>query len=189
MSDEYEISREIQTREAQIEVINRINSLHDESCDDSALNEALVRKVNKCRDCGVELIALSKKMRGGFKAAFSQKGNQLPFRFSYETAKIYMRIAKANPNPISSLPDAVRCLKDAWIASGGLPAPQGHGHQALHTFDFIGGINKKIFSLRTLWGNEVKKIPLEQWDEDRKEAAREELRWAAQAFVTLGGQL
>lgn len=192
MSENYDAAVAVQKREAAEASITRINALHGQCCAaDADINRLLLGKINHARECGLELIQYGKANKGAFKASFGKKAgaSSCPFSFEYGTAKIYMRFARAHPAPITLLADGIRCLKDALIASGSLAAPNGHGPQKLHTFDFAGAITKHAFDFKSLWGTQLKREPIEKWTDDRKEIVRDELEWFARTYVQLGGKL
>lgn len=177
MSDSYQIAAARQDLEAQDAAIAKINALHDDCCNlDRDVKAVILKKINSARECGLELIDLSKKTRGKFKGMFKAKGEtSFTFPFTHKTATIYMKFARKHPETITVLEDGLTCLKDALIASGALPLPAGHGSQALHKFDFVGALNKKLFDFRAFWGNQTRKEPVNTWDIHRVEGALDEL--------------
>lgn len=103
-----------------------INQAHADcmSCDQD-LQDVVLRKCNKARECGLYLIE-AKQAVGHGKWMDWMKEN---LTFSHDMASGYVRFAKANIAELRNLDEGVKSLYDAMIASGALEAPTGHGQQ------------------------------------------------------------
>lgn len=157
---------------------SQINRAHIACCEaDGPVREALIAKANAARECGLYLIEAKEQVGHGkwMEWANSNLG------FSLEIAHRYMRFARAYPQPIESLPEGVGSVKAALIASGALEAPSRDGQQTRHEL----GFNATLTSLMMGFRRNVLARPLEQWAEEEKQTAIQELKPFAEWYEQL----
>lgn len=116
-------------------LIGRINEAHGK-CQQWAksLSEAAIHSINAARETGIYLLELQEQTpHGKWLPLFGNRGSSVAvFAFSDDTARLYIKLANAMPDPIKTLPEGVRHLKDMLIAVEALGAPTGHGDQTRH---------------------------------------------------------
>jgi len=152
-----------------------INSAHaDCMLLDVGIRDAIIAKVNKARTCGILLIEAKASVGHGRWEEFIRE----KLVFSSETAGIYMRFARANPQPITELPDGIGCLKDALIASGALAAPQGHTSQNRSALTWLDHFTSDAMRLIGRVNGQIEKSggDIEAWPEEQRNAAKSQLQ-------------
>lgn len=158
---------------------------------------ALLAGANFRRAAGIHLEALKmatdsegrKIIRHGeWESLFSNHGkkSETILSFTVETARNYIAFAKKYPEPITDVNQIVTETKPILQDAGEIDRPEG-GSQALHEFDFVGAVAKRVFDYKAFWGAQLKKEPIEQWPQERKEVVREQLQWFVDRYRELGG--
>jgi len=147
-------------------LIQQIRDTHREVVAAGAeLREALIKKVNAARATGFYLRELREHMKRQ-RAFFGDDRTkavqwtemfrvgdgeeEFVFDFSVQTARTYIRLADAMPDPVKELPEALRCLKDVLIATGALSA-QGHGSQSRREGNFFSLLVQHAGRFDSLW--------------------------------------
>lgn len=161
---------------------------------------ALLAGANFRRAAGIHLEALkmatdanrNKIIRHGeweklFKSAKGKSCTNATFDFDHSTATRYMAFAKKHLEPITDINQIVTEAKPILQDAGQIELPEGRP-QALHEFDFVGSVAKRVFDYKAFWGAQLKKEPIEQWPEERKEVVREQLQWFVDRYRELGGE-
>jgi|GEM_PF-4425266 len=167
----------------------RINELHTQFVAIGRRNtEQVIAQINIAREIGLLLIGEKERLRGGWKESFAEKGaNVCPFRFSYGTAKNYMRVAKLCPDKVTSLPEGVRVLSDIFRMSGALPDPAGRnegqrrGDPVDMVFQTAGRFLERFERVRGT-------RPVSEWPEGQKEELRAKLEPLVAVYRELIGE-
>lgn len=161
--------------ELQTSIVAKINEEHGAFI---ALGErstdALLAQLNKAREIGIHLAGLKKTLRHGeFSHLFSVTSegvkNITPaLCFSQKHGCEFMRFAAAHPDPIATVADGVRCLKDALILSGALPEPHRDTQQQAHgTLGVFAKMKSCFMDGFSIFNKEAEKQPVEQWPSPR----------------------
>lgn len=143
-------------------LVAQIHQAHAEciACD-TDIRAVILAKINKARECGLYLEdAKDKAGHGNWERWVATN-----LRFSIDTAKLYMRFAKANREPVTDLKDGVNSLKDAMIASGALTAPAGHrSGQQLHEPNLFAVVAKYATNFSAEFEKQFTRKPIEEYD-------------------------
>lgn len=169
-------------------LIAQINTRHAEclGCDEE-FREVLVRKCNLAREVGLHLIELKSKQRHGawlvlFASHRGEVNTDALLHMDASTGQSYMRFAAANPEPITSLDDAVRSLYDAMIACGAIAAPHREGSQQRHILPPIGRLTKIGGSLTEVIARWKEERPVNTWAAEERRAVALQLEPIVQFY-------
>ena len=160
-----------------------INEMHSECMTvDNQLTLIVLQKINLVRECGVMLIEAK---------AQATHGQWLPWikenlTMSEDTAQLYMRFAKANPEPVRYLADGIKTVKDAMVACGTLSPAVGHGQQTASTKTTLDRWTAQAMSLRELFRGEVEKVgELSTWSVEKVDAMKAVLEPLHNIYIEL----
>jgi len=169
--------------ELSLTLATTINSMHSECLTiDNQLEMIVLQKINLVRECGIMLIEAK---------AQATHGQWLPWikdnlTMSEDTAQLYMRFAKANPEPVRYLADGIKTVKDAMVACGTLSPAVGHGQQTASTKTTLDRWTAQAMSLRELYRGEVEKVgDVTTWSEKQIDAMREAIEPIAMIYEAL----
>ncbi len=81
---------------------------------------------------------------------------QLAVGISSETGLRYLKLAKAFPEPITALPEAVYSLTDLLRSIGALPELKGHGEQQQHDFNAFASITRSAGKLKDVFSKALR---------------------------------
>lgn len=167
------------TSELSVTLAAEINTAHA-AClaADEPIKQAIIDKCNAVRKCGILLQEVKAAVgHGAFGRWIADN-----LTFSYDTAALYMRFARANVEPIQDLPSGIGCLRDALVASGALsPGERGlENRSSLTWLDHFTGLGMKLMSLVN---GQIEKSggDIQAWPEEQRLAAKKQL----QPFVDL----
>jgi len=174
----------------------QIIASHSDCISMEDVKDAILRKVNKARECGLHLDGFVKDYkeqpiynesgeRIPLKRLFSGEGNSnVTFPFSYMTARRYIRLYKANPEEITELAVGVRNLHDAMIACEAIALPSGHGEQHRTEATYLDKFTKCVQSVIGLFKAREEKGGWQAWTIGELQHADAEtdqlLQWKAQ---------
>lgn len=160
-----------------------INGIHSECMTiDNQLEMIVLQKINLVRECGIMLIEAK---------AQASHGQWLPWikdnlTMSEDTAQLYMRFAKANPEPVRYLADGIKTVKDAMVACGTLSPAVGHGQQTASTKTTLDRWTAQAMSIRELWRGEVEKVgELSTWSVEKVDAMKAALQPLHDIYIEL----
>ena len=171
------------TSDLSLTLATTINEMHSECMTvDNQLTLIVLQKINLVRECGVMLIEAK---------AQATHGQWLPWikenlTMSEDTAQLYMRFAKANPEPVRYLADGIKTVKDAMVACGTLSPAVGHGQQTASTKTTLDKWTAQAMSLRELYRGEVEKVgDVTTWSEKQIDAMRSAIEPIAMIYEAL----
>ena len=160
-----------------------INGIHSECLTiDNQLEMIVLQKINLVRECGIMLIEAK---------AQATHGQWLPWikdnlTMSEDTAQLYMRFAKANPEPVRYLADGIKTVKDAMVACGTLSPAVGHGQQTASTKTMLDRWTAQSMSLREIYRGEVEKVgELSTWSVEKVDAMKAALQPLHDIYIEL----
>lgn len=176
-------------RQANIELVDKINKSHSE-CYEWAdkLKDAALGSINKARETGLYLIELQEQTpHGKWGSLFRCKGDtEAPIHFNDVTASRWIRLAKALPEPIESLPDGIRHLTDMLKAVHALPESQGHGEQTKHEgrspFQSLTKFTSEIQGCLSQWRKDK---PIDEWSPELKDQVKSQLEPLVKFYQSL----
>ena len=170
------------TTELSTTLATQINTTHSECCGaDGAIRDAVLTKANKARECGLFLIEAKEQCGHGKWEAWARSN----LSFSLETAALYVRFSKANPNPITELQQGVDSLKDALITSGALSAPSRATIQQRSPLTFVSRITGEVMELMGMLNAKAEKEPVDQWPDEDRQAVKAQLEPAVRFHAML----
>lgn len=179
-----------QIQEAKNELVAKVNACH-ENCRSltQRLADIAVESINEARKTGLLLLELQEQTpEGQWMGLFSgSKGGNAPqIAFSWDTGRLYIKLANAMPEPIKTLPEGVRHLKDMLIACHALPASEGHGEQTRHEerspFQALVKLAGEMQGCVSLWR---KAAPTEDWSPELKMQVKSQLEPLVKFYQTL----
>lgn len=180
MSD-HESSKNEMILASQAATIERINACHKEFVELGQRNATgLVEQINKAREIGLLLIDEKAKCRHGewqikFQSAKGKSKTDFTFEFDYMTGHNHIKVAKALPEPITSLPEGVRVLTDIYRGMGALPDPEEQEGRRPR-LEFLDRATKQVGVAMEVIGKWKAKTPVGQWTDRQREAVREQLQ-------------
>lgn len=183
MTNDHSESARLQIAAAQTSLAKAINQTHaDCLASDTQIEEAVLRKINKARECGLFLIE-AKQLAGHSRWATWVREH---LTFSIDTAKLYIRFAKANREPVTDLVAGINSLKDAMIACGALAAPNGHGEQNRSTSTFLDRFSDMTQRVYALFNGRLEKEgDVSTWSEAERRAAKAQLEPLVKVYQQL----
>ncbi len=180
MSD-HEANKNQMALASQAATIERINVCHAEFAELGQRNSTgLVEQINKARETGILLQDEKAKCpHGSWKTKFrSFRGKvqtSFDFDFDYETGRNFVSVAKALPEPITTLPEGVRVLTDIYRGMNALPDPKEQEGRRPR-LEFLDRASKQVGVALEVIGKWRAKTPVEQWTDRQREAVREQLQ-------------
>ncbi len=161
------------TDELSLSLAQSINAAHLECQNaDEPIRNAIILKCNRVRACGILLQEAKAAVgHGNFGNWIAEK-----LTFSPETAQLYMRYARANPQPIEDLGEGISHLRDALVASGALSS-SGHSSQNRSSLTILDHLTSHAMKLMGLINGIIEKSgdAVEDWPTEQKELARKQL--------------
>ncbi len=171
------------TDELSLSLAQSINAAHHEcQTADEPIRNAILVKCNRVRQCGILLQEAKASIgHGNFGNWIAEK-----LTFSPETAQLYMRYARANPQPITELADGIAHLRDALVVSGALSC-SGHNSQNRSSLTILDHLTTHAMKLMGLINGIIEKSggPVEEWSDEQKEVTRKQLEPIVQIYNRL----
>lgn len=166
--------------EASDKLVEKINQAHVQCQGWAAkLAASALGSINAARETGLYLLELQNQIpRGNWTELFTGRkaGPSPQIHFSHDTARQYIKLANAMPEPIKNLPDGVRYLTDMLRVTGVLPEIEGHGEQTSHEprspFQELTKFASELQGCLSLWS---KAKPVEEWTPDLKSQVKRQL--------------
>lgn len=165
----------IQSNMAAAELIAEANRSHEEFiASGRSLGTSIIASANAARRTGLFLLTLKERTKQGdwlnlFASAKGVAKLAPVLTFEYTTGNRYMAIARALPDEITEVPDAIRSLKDLMVAIGA--QPESSRCEQINRGD-MGPYNKAERELGQFFAiiNKQDEIePVENWPADRRE--------------------
>ncbi len=161
------------TDELSLSLAQSINEAHVRcQLSDHPIRDAILEKCNHVRACGLLLMEAKESIgHGGFENWVREK-----LKFSNETARLYMRYARANRQPITDLVEGISHLRDALVASGALSL-SGHSSQNRSSLTILDHLTSHAMKLMGLLNGIIEKSgdAVEDWPSEQKEVTRKQL--------------
>lgn len=171
----------IQAREAKDEAVREINAAFARMEErNKAGTQLLVDQVNEARAIGLHLIGLKKASKRDFGTLFtsdSGRANQNPvFGFTAEYGRVFMRLAEKLPDPIISLPEHAKSLKDVLVLMEALPASARGDQSARGTMNWLSTLQRQGMTMLAIVGKEEEKLDLREWPRTQVQALVDQLK-------------
>ena len=132
--------------------------------------ESAANAVECAMESGYRLLAAKERVEyGGFGAWLKKNCTKL----SSATAYRYMGLAQEFSHVINA--QEITTLRQAYIASGILPAPDEKEESAGKKVVGIHGVSNHVRAISNYWRAKIKKIPLEKWKKDERLKLKQEL--------------
>ena len=140
---------------------------------DQIIRDAIIEKCNRVRACGLLLMEAKASIGHGNFSNWIRDN----LTFSCETAQLYMRYARANPQPIAELQDGILCLRDALVASGALSS-SGHESQNRSTLTWLDHFTSVAMKLTGFINGQIEKSggDVAAWPDEQRQAAKRQLQ-------------
>jgi hypothetical protein len=134
---------------------------------------------NKARSMGIKLQSACGHDQISFEFFHAKCKSKLPFGF--ETARMFISVAKKMPQPAKTIGEAVQHVQLALMAGGLLDLPERKENQSRSTVS----ITERFYCEFTLMKQPFDKIlrmrPMENWEAKDLKQFRSEIEWAVEA--------
>jgi len=138
--------------------------LQDCQAADQDFKNSLLSKLEKTRSAGLAIEAARHDLRPDeFRALLDELG------LTQDADRSYVSFAKKHPEPVHDLKLAFRLALEASMATGLLPAPQGHAVQQIHQPNFFSKLTVTIQLIASEWRKYLNRRPLDDWPPELKE--------------------
>jgi len=138
---------------------------------DQDFKASLLSKLESTRRAGLALDAAQHDLtQQEFRALVGELG------LSRSAVSSYLSFASRHSEPITDLKLAMRLAAQAALASGLLPAPEGHGPQVLHKPNFFSRLTVVTQDIASEFVKYCNRRPLDTWPVELREQFVETLR-------------